>query len=50
MALTGAMSLSAGQVPTVVCADARSTKDTRFFEGNLNAILISKSSGAVTSS
>jgi hypothetical protein len=50
MSLTGAVSLNAGQQVTVICTDSSSNTSTSFGEGNLNAILISSSSGAVSSS
>jgi hypothetical protein len=50
MALTGAVSLRAGEAPSVICTDVLSTKNTLFSQGNLTAILISNSSGTVTTS
>jgi hypothetical protein len=49
MALTGAVSLLAGETPSVTCTDGLGTKNTEFSQGNLTAILISKSSGTVAS-
>jgi hypothetical protein len=45
MALTGAVSLSAGQEVTVACSNlATTTSNTAFAEGDLNAVLISNTS------
>jgi hypothetical protein len=45
MALTGAVSLSAGQEVTVTCSNLATTNsDTAFAEGDLNAVLISNTS------
>jgi len=49
MALTGAVSLLAGEAPSVICTDSLFTKNTQFTQGNLTAVLISKSSGTVAS-
>jgi hypothetical protein len=50
MALTGAVSLRAGEVPSVICTEEVAAKRTEFIQGNLTAILISNSSGTVTTS
>jgi hypothetical protein len=51
LSLTGAVSLQAGQRPSVSCNDSNPNRNARtfFFQGNLNAILIGKSSGDITS-
>jgi len=49
MSLTGAVSLLAGETPSVTCTDGLGTKNTEFSQGNLTAILISRSSGTVAS-
>ena len=54
MALNGAVSLSAGQDVTIICVNGNSsgnnTLTVKLAQGNLNAVLVSKSSGAVSSS
>ena len=50
MSLNGAVSLNAGAKVSVICVDAASSPTTQFGEGNLNATLISNSSGDVSSS
>jgi len=43
MSLTGAVTLSAGASPAVICVDSNSSSITQFGEGDLNGILISSS-------
>jgi hypothetical protein len=54
MTLNGAVSLSAGQDVTIICINGNSsgnnTLTVKLAQGNLNAVLVSKSSGAVSSS
>jgi hypothetical protein len=45
----GALSLSAGQAPSIECIDANSNQATAFLEGSVNATLISSSNGAARS-
>jgi hypothetical protein len=45
LALNGALLLSAGQAPSVICIDLTSNQNTTFLQGSLNATLISSSSG-----
>jgi hypothetical protein len=49
MALNGAVALTAGDHVIVICIDANSDATTQFGEGDLNAVLISNSTGAVSS-
>jgi len=42
----GALSLAAGQAPSVECIDANSNPSTEFLEGSMNATLISGSNAA----
>jgi hypothetical protein len=44
--VNGALSLSAGQAPSIECIDANSNQNTEFLEGSVNATLISSSSAA----
>ena len=48
MALNGAVFLDAGQAPLIACIDFNTDPTTQLAEGNLNAILISSSKGAVS--
>jgi len=52
--MNGAVALKAGQEVTIVCINGNTsgtlTRTVKLREGNLNAVLVSKSSGAVTSS
>ena len=43
MSLNGAISLNAGQAPSITCIDANSNATTQTGEGDLNAVLISNS-------
>jgi hypothetical protein len=43
MSLTGEVSLSAGQSPSITCIDANSSATTQTGEGDLNAVLINNS-------
>jgi hypothetical protein len=43
MSLTGEVSLTAGQSPSITCIDANSNTTTQTGEGDLNAVLISNS-------
>jgi hypothetical protein len=43
MSLNGAVSLNAGQAPSINCIDANSNSTTQTGEGDLNAVLISSS-------
>jgi hypothetical protein len=45
LSLTGAVSLNAGDTPTVICSDANSNHTTQMGEGNLSAVLVSSSKG-----
>ena len=45
--VNGALSLSAGQAPSIICIDANSNQNTAFLEGSINATLISSSNAAV---
>jgi hypothetical protein len=44
--VNGALLMSAGQSPSIECIDANSNSNTEFFEGSLNATLISSSNAA----
>jgi hypothetical protein len=46
MTLGGAMSLTAGQIPIVICVDTNSNSLTSFGEGAITAVLIDSSNGA----
>jgi hypothetical protein len=54
MAMNGAVPLKAGQDVTIICINGNSngtaTQTVKLAQGNLNAVLVSKSSGDVTSS
>jgi len=46
--VNGALSLAAGQAPSIECIDANSNQNTTFLEGSLSATLISSSNAAAT--
>lgn len=46
LAVNGALSLSAGQAPSIICIDANSNQNTAFLAGSMNATLISSSNAA----
>jgi hypothetical protein len=45
LAVNGALSMSAGQTPSIICIDANSNPNSAHLEGSLNATLISSSAG-----
>jgi hypothetical protein len=46
LAVNGAVSLNAGQAPSIECIDANSDSNTNFLEGSMNATLIGSSNAA----
>ena len=44
--VNGALSLGAGQAPSIECIDANSNQNTAFLEGSVNATLISSSNAS----
>jgi hypothetical protein len=48
LALGGALSLAAGQTPSVICIDANSNASTEFLEGSMSATLINSSNATAS--
>jgi hypothetical protein len=48
LGLNGALSLSAGQAPSVICIDANSNASTEFLEGAMSATLINSSNATAS--
>jgi hypothetical protein len=47
LSLTGAVTLDAGQRPSILCQAAQREPDTRTVDVNMNAVLISNSTSGV---
>jgi hypothetical protein len=48
LSLTGAVTLAAGQSPSVKCQDTQEEADTQMLQGDLNAVLVSNSASGVS--
>ncbi|HEV8221371.1 MAG TPA: hypothetical protein VGQ05_13975 [Streptosporangiaceae bacterium] len=49
LSLTGAVTLDAGQRPSIICFDSRQTSETKTIDANLNAVLINSSTSGTSS-